>query len=101
MPLADQIFLQEMSVPAIEEAEGFVSEEKGVATGKGGSGRSHGYSGGADFRDGRVQDLHQKNNHGGGNAHLLCQEREGNFRLRDVLSVSSQVKRQQGTGFWR
>lgn len=34
MPLADQIFLQEMSVPAIEEAEGFVSEEKGVATAK-------------------------------------------------------------------
>lgn len=34
MPLADQIFLQEMSVPAIEEAESFVSEEKGVATAK-------------------------------------------------------------------
>lgn len=34
MPLADQIFLQEMSVPGIEEAEGFVSEEKGVATAK-------------------------------------------------------------------
>lgn len=34
MPLADQIFLQEMSVPAIEGAEGFVSEEKGVATAK-------------------------------------------------------------------
>ena len=34
MPLADQIFLQKMSVPAIEGAEGFVSEEKGVATAK-------------------------------------------------------------------
>lgn len=34
MPLADQIFLQDMSIPAIEEAERFVSEEKGVATPK-------------------------------------------------------------------
>lgn len=34
MPLADQIFLQNMSIPAIEEAERFVSEEKGVATPK-------------------------------------------------------------------
>ena len=34
MPLADQIFLQDMSIPAIEEAERFVSEEKGVATAK-------------------------------------------------------------------
>ena len=101
MPLADQIFLQEMSVPAIEEAEGFVSEEKGVATAK------EALDGAMDILAERISETAEYRTY----IRKITME-EGmltssarNEKETSVYEMyyqfSEPVKRQQGTGFWR
>ena len=100
-PLADLIWLQRTDRPLEEEAQPYLSEEKGVAT------PEEAVAGACDILAERISDEAEyrmeirKRTMRGGQADGSGQRRESKIRLRDVLSVrGAGGKSRRATGCW-